>query len=390
MDRVFLHVDMDAFFASVEQHDNPVLRGKSVVVGSPADQRGVVAAASYEARKFGIHSAMPSGEATRRCPDVIFVRPRMKRYQEVSQQVFQIFEHFTPLVEPLSVDEAFLDVTGSEKLFGSGVEIGEQIRRTIREKTGLTASVGVAPNKFLAKLASDMDKPDGLTLVPFSREAIVDFLAPLSVGRIWGVGAVTQQHLEADGIRTIGDLQQVGLATLVQTVGEHSAGHLRRLAYGEDDREIVTEHEEKSISKEHTFAKDVMSRDVLDGVLLSLIDEVGCTLREKQKFATVVRLKLRWQGFKTITRQRRLEVPCCDAFGLRHAAMALLSKDPISQPVRLIGVGVSGLCERPSEQLSLFDDAPQDREKRETLSRSVDALQEKFGRAAIGRASGQR
>jgi DNA polymerase-4 len=388
MDRVFLHVDMDAFFASVEQHDNPSLRGKPVIVGGPAEQRGVVAAASYEVRKFGVHSAMPSGEAARRCPDAIFVRPRMKRYREVSQQVFEIFERFTPLVEPISVDEAFLDVTGSERLFGSGVEIGESIRRAIVEETGLTASVGVAPNKFLAKLASDMDKPDGLTLVPFSREAIVAFLAPLSVGRIWGVGAVTQKSLEAAGIRTIGDLQNASLGTLVRVVGEHSTGHLKRLAYGEDDREIVTEHEEKSISKEHTFARDVVDRDVLEGVLLTLVDSVGSTLREKQKYAGVIRLKLRWQGFTTVTRQRQLESPCCDAFGLRHAALALLSKEEISQPVRLIGIGVSRLCDRPVEQLSLFDDGGQTREKRETLSRSVDALQERFGSGAIGRGSG--
>ena len=219
MDRVFLHVDMDAFFASVEQHDNPELRGKPVIVGAPADRRGVVAAASYEARTFGIHSAMPSGEAARLCPHAVFVRPNMKRYKQVSSQIFEIFERFTPLVEPLSVDEAFLDVTGSERLFGSGVEIGERIRQVILEELGLTASVGVAPNKFLAKLASDMDKPDGLTLVPFSREAIIAFLAPLSVDRIWGVGAVTQKRLDEKGIRTIADLQSADLVSLVSIVG---------------------------------------------------------------------------------------------------------------------------------------------------------------------------
>jgi len=385
MDRVFLHVDMDAFFASVEQHDNPELRGKPVVVGSPADQRGVVSAASYEARKFGIHSAMPSGEAARRCPEAIFVRPRMKRYKEVSSAIFEIFERFTPLVEPLSVDEAFLDVTGSEKLFGSAVEIGQQIRRAILDETGLTASVGVAPNKFLAKLASDMDKPDGLTMVPFAKEAIIEFLAPLPVGRIWGVGAVTQQNLEAKGIRTIGDLQRATLATLVSIVGEHSTGHLKRLAHGEDDRDIVTDREEKSISKEHTFSKDVLDRDTLEGVLLTLIDEVSTLLREKEKFAGVLRLKLRWQGFKTITRQRQLKPACCDAFSLRRAAKALLSSEAISRPVRLIGIGVSDLCDRPSEQLSLFDDDSGVREKQENLSRSVDSLRTKYGTPSIGR-----
>jgi len=390
MDRVILHVDMDAFFASVEQHDNPALRGKPVLVGAPADQRGVVAAASYEARKFGVHSAMPSQEAARRCPTAVFVRPNMKRYQEVSQQILTIFERFTPLVEPLSVDEAFLDVTGSEKLFGSGVEIGEQIRRAIRDELGLTASVGVAPNKFLAKLASDMNKPDGLTRVPFTRDAIIAFLAPLPVGRMWGVGAVTGQHLEACGIRTIGDLQTASPATLIRAVGEHSTGHLKKLAFGDDPREIVTEHEEKSIAKEHTFPKDVQARPLLERTLLSLVDEVGTTLRRKGKYATVVRLKLRWQGFRTITRQHQMHPPSCDAFSLRRAAMALLQREEISQPVRLIGVSVSGLCDRPSVQLDLFDEDAQGREKREQLSRSVDALRSKYGAPAIGRAEEER
>jgi DNA polymerase IV len=388
MDHVFLHVDMDAFFASVEQHDRPELRGKPVIVGSPAEQRGVVAAASYEARQFGIHSAMPSGEAARRCPAAVFVKPNMKRYQRVSQQVFRIFERFTPLVEPLSVDEAFLDVTGSEQLFGAGVEIGEAIRRAIRTETGLTASVGVAPNKFLAKLASDMDKPDGLTLVPFSREAIVEFLAPLPVGRIWGVGGVTQKLLESIGISTVGDLQHAQMQILISTVGEHSAAHLKHLAYGEDAREIVMEHAEKSISKERTFPKDVVNPAILRQTLLSLVDEVGVLLREKGRYAGVVRMKLRWQGFKTITRQQQLKPACCDAFSLRRAALALFQNETISQPVRLIGVGVSGLCDRPAEQLSLFDEDSEDREKKEHLSRSVDALRAKFGDAAVGRVRG--
>ena len=385
MKRVFLHVDMDAFFASVEQHDNPALRGKPVIVGSPADQRGVVAAASYEARKFGVHSAMPSGEAARRCPQAIFVPPNGKRYSEVSRQIFGIFERFTPLVEPLSVDEAFLDVTGSEKLFGSGLEIAEQIRAAIKAETGLTASVGVAPNKFLAKLASDMNKPDGVTVVPLEREAILAFLAPLPVGRIWGVGAVTQKHLEGGGIRTVSELQRIPTPKLARLVGEHAAEHLQRLARGEDAREIVTEREEKSISKEHTFPKDVKDVKVLEETLLSLIDEVGTQLRAKGRYAGVIRLKLRWQGFQTITRQRQLRPPCCDAFGLRRAALAIFNDEPIKQPVRLIGIGVSGLCDRPAEQLGLFDDSVQARLRRELLSRSVDDLQEKFGRGAVGR-----
>ncbi len=386
MDKVFLHVDMDAFFASVEQHDKPELRGKPVIVGSPANQRGVVAAASYEVRKFGVHSAMPSGEAARRCPQAIFVRSNMKRYKEVSKQVFEIFERFTPLVEPLSIDEAFLDVTGAENLFGSGVEIGEKIRQAIKDEIGLTASVGVAPNKFLAKLASDMDKPNGLTLVPFDKDDIIAFLAPLPVGRIWGVGAVTQKALNGAGVMTVGDLQSVELRKLVGVVGEHSASHLRELSFGRDERGIGNTVKEKSISKETTFKKDVRDREPLEHALLDLIDNVGEQLRAQEKYAEVIRLKLRWQGFKTITRQRKLNPPCCDAFSLRQAALALLEKEALLGPVRLIGVGVSGICDRKVEQLSLFGDDTQDREKKESLSRSVDALKKKYGNTSVGRA----
>ncbi len=389
MDKVFLHVDMDAFFASVEQHDNPELRGKPVIVGSPANQRGVVAAASYEVRKFGVHSAMPSGEAARRCPEAIFVPSNMKRYKEVSRQVFEIFERFTPLVEPLSIDEAFLDVTGSEKLFGSGVEIGEKIRQAIKVETGLTASVGVAPNKFLAKLASDMDKPDGLTLVPFDKDDIIAFLAPLPVGRIWGVGAVTSKALEGIDVISVGDLQRIELRTLVGVVGEHSASHLKQFSFGRDKREIGNTVKEKSISKETTFNKDVRDREPLEHALLKLIDDVGEQLRAQSKYAGVIRLKLRWQGFKTITRQRKMKPPCCDAFSLRQAALGLLEKEALLGPVRLIGIGVSGICDRKVEQLSLFDEVDDNREKKETLSRSVDALKKKYGNAAVGRAEEQ-
>jgi DNA polymerase-4 len=385
MDRVILHVDMDAFFASVEQLDHPELRGRPVVVGAPADQRGVVAAASYEARRFGIRSAMPSGEAARRCPEAVFMPPRMARYQEVSAAVFAIFERFTPLVEPLSIDEAFLDVSGSRALFGTGVDIAKAIRQAIRSETGLTATVGVAANKFLAKLASAMNKPDGLTVVPSSREDILAFLAPLPVGRIWGVGAVLQKQLNEAGIVTIGDLQQSPAAVLDPVAGRHTAEHLRRLAIGEDARELEIGREEKSISKEHTFSRDVRDAERLERMLLELVDEVGARLREHGHYAGTARLKLRWQDFKTITRQRPLEPPCCDDFNLRAAALALLQGEGVRQPVRLIGFGVSDLQEHPPAQLSLFgDDAG--REKRERLCHAVDSLRKRFGAEAPVRA----
>jgi DNA polymerase-4 len=382
--KVFLHVDMDAFFASVEQRDNPELRGRPVIVGAPPDRRGVVAAASYEARRFGIHSAMPSGEAARLCPDAVFVNSNMRRYKEVSRQVFSVFERFTPLVEPLSVDEAFLDVSGSLKLFGSGREIGEKIRAIIREELELTASVGVAPNKFLAKLASDMNKPDGLTEVPFAEDAIIEFLAPLPVERVWGVGAVTRDALHSINVRTIRDLQLADEHLLVRKLGRHSADHLKLLAYGIDSREIGHVVKERSISKETTFNRDVTSRRKLEAVLLELVDNVGAQLRAKSEYAGVIRLKLRWKGFKTITRQRKLEQPCCDAFSLRRAALSLLQKESLIKPVRLIGIGLSGLSKHRGEQLELFDDA-EDVSKKENLSHIVDKLQSRYGKEAVRR-----
>jgi len=244
--KVFLHVDMDAFFASVEQHDHPELRGKPVVVGASPDQRGVIAAASYEARKFGIHSAMPSRTAYQKCPDAVFRRGNMARYKEVSGQIMRIFESFTPLVQPLSIDEAFLDVTGAQRLFGSAEVIARKIKQTIKEQTGLNASVGVAPNMFLAKLASDLDKPDGLTLIPFAQEEIEQFLAPLPVGRIWGAGKVTQKILLENGLPTIGKLQQCPFQTLEKIVGTRTAEVFSRLACGIDEREIELETDHRS------------------------------------------------------------------------------------------------------------------------------------------------
>ncbi len=386
MNKVILHVDMDAFFAAVEQHDHPALRGRPVVVGAPADQRGVVAAASYEARRYGIHSAMPSREAARRCPAAVFVPPRPARYQEVSAAVFAVFDRYTPFVEPLSIDEAFLDVSGAKTLFGDGPTMAAAIRQDITAATGLTASVGVAPNKFLAKLASDMNKPDGITVVPDTREGIIAFLRPLPVSRIWGVGTVLQQRLGTAGITTVGDLQDSPLARLGHIVGPHAAEHLLRLAFGEDAREVETAHEEKSFSREHTFSRDVREMARLERTLLDLIDDVGRRLRAHGRYAGQVRLKLRWQGFQTLTRQRRLEACCCDDSSLREAALLLLHAEPVRRPVRLIGFGVGELCDRPRQQLSLFGDETEAREKRERLSRSVDSLRQRFGPDALGRA----
>lgn len=386
MPRTFLHVDMDAFYASVEQRDHPEWRGKPVVVGAPPDRRGVVAACSYEARKCGIRSAMPSREAGRLCPHAVFVPPNMQRYAAVSREVFAIFERFTPLIEPLSIDEAFLDVTGARRLFGDGPRIAALIKEAVRRETELTASVGVAPNMFLAKLCSEMGKPDGLKVAPDTDEEIRRFLAPLPVGRLWGVGPVTAQRLQSARLCTIGDLQSASADRLAGLLGTSAARHIRQLAFGHDAREVETDRREKSISREHTFDEDCRDADVLEETLCELVEDVGAQLRAAGLSASVVRLKLRWQGFVTITRQKALPQPVFDDYTLRAEALALFRAEPLAGPVRLIGVGVSRLSAGAGVQLSFLDGDSPGRERREKLSRAVDTVRQRFGSAAIGRA----
>lgn len=388
-EKTILHIDMDAFFAAVEVHDRPELKGKPVVIGSPPDKRGVVSTCSYEARKFGIHSAMPSRTAFKLCPHAVFLPPDMKRYHEVSEQIMEIFRRFTPLVEPLSCDEAFLDVTGARYLFGDGPEIARKIKTAVLEETGLTCSVGVAPNMFLAKIASDLNKPDGLTVVPTSEKLIAAFLAPLPVRRMWGAGKKTQAILEAHRIRTIGDLQTVDPVKLAAWIGESSAASFRQLAFGIDDRVLETESEEKSISNENTFDEDLTDPKEIESALLDLADKVGTRLRLAGFYAATAQIKLRWSDFSTITRQRRLDPPCCDDITLREAALELFRKEILHSAVRLIGFGVSGLrLTADTPQLDLFQSPEkQTSTKRETLSRAVDRIRVKFGRKSIQRGS---
>ena len=376
---------MDAFFAAVEQRDRPELRGKPVIVGAPPDQRGVVSTCSYEARVFGVHSAMPSREAYRRCPQGIFVPPDMVRYDEASSQVFAIFERFSPLIEPISIDEAFVDVTGARTLFGDGRAIAEKMRAAIRAEVGLTASIGVACNKFLAKLASEKAKPDGLFVVPEERAEILRFLAAHKIGALWGVGKVTEEALVRAGFRTVEDIQNADPAYLARVAGEGLAAHLLALAFGEDAREVETVSEEKSLSREHTFLTDCGDREAVREVLKGLADEVGRRVRAHGHFATVGRLKLRWADFRTITRQAPFAAAVCDDYSFRALALRLFDAEKLVQPVRLVGFGVSGFCEGRREQLMLFDEAPAAREKRERLCRTVDALCEKLGRGAVVR-----
>ncbi len=387
--KTILHVDMDAFFAAVEIHDNPELKGKPIIVGSPRDKRGVVSTCSYEARKYGIHSGMPTRTAAQRCPNAIFLPVRMARYQSVSAQIMNVFQNFTPFVQPISCDEAFLDVTGSLHLFGDGPKIAKKIKTAIRQETGLTCSVGIAPNLFLAKIASDINKPDGITLVPFSEKQIPPFLAPLPVKRMWGAGKKMQAILKSHNIHTLGDLQNADPKQLTTWIGENAANSFRRRAFGIDDRPLVTETKEKSISNETTFPEDQHNQKPIEAALLDLADKVGTRLRKAGYYANTAQIKIRWTNFTTITRQRRLDPPACDDQTLRETALELLRKEGIHSTVRLIGFAVTGLRETDeTPQLDLFQTSEkQTTKKRETLSRAVDTIRDRFGIKSIRRGS---
>ncbi|HZY90954.1 MAG TPA: DNA polymerase IV [Gemmataceae bacterium] len=377
-----LHVDMDAFYASVEQRDRPELRGQPVIVGG-VGSRGVVSAASYEARPFGVHSAMPMSAARRLCPQAAFLPPRMGYYARVSQQLRDVFLSFTPLVEPLSLDEAFLDVRGCEGLFGHAPQIARQIKGRIQAETGLTASVGVAPNKFLAKLASDLGKPDGLVVVPAGGAAA--FLGPLPVGRVWGVGAKAEGRLHALGVRTVGQLAALPEKALVGHFGELGR-HLWRLARGEDGRAVVPDAAAKSVSTETTFARDIGDREALRSWLLGLTDHLAGRLRHAGLRARTVEVKVRSSDFRTRQRAQALGQATNATDVLWQAARRLLDRGLTDDvlPVRLLGVGASRLTREGVVQGDLFDGG---RRKQEALDQTIDAIRGQFGGAAIRRGS---
>lgn len=383
-----LHLDMDAFYAAVEVLDFPELKGKPVVVGSPPDKRGVVSTASYEARRFGIHSAMPSRTAGKLCPHAVFRPVRMDRYVEVSHQVMSVVESFTPVVEQVSVDEAFLDVRGVMRRWKSGRALAEALKARIRQDIHLTCSVGVAPNKYLAKLASDLHKPDGLTVAPSDPADIPAFLAPLPVGRIWGVGKVTEARLAECGIMTMGDVQRMDPAVLRGYLGAHSAAHIHALAFGLDDRPVVTEYEAKSISSETTFDEDCTDMEVVRQVLVSLAEQVGARLRGESAHARVGHIKVRRGDFSTLTRQRPFTRVTRTDRDLVQCALHLWTVLRMQGPIRLIGFGVSGLGEggvsQPELGLGPFTRDP-DPVKAERLDGAVDAVRKRFGSEAIRR-----
>lgn len=371
-----IHLDMDAFYPAVEVLDNPHLKGKPVIVGGSLE-RGVVSSASYEARSFGIHSAQPMATAARLCPQAVFLRVRMKRYQAVSGEIFEIFHRFTPLVEPLSIDEAFLDVTGSRRLFGDAVRIAKQIKATTLKEIGLTVSAGVAPSKFVAKIASDMEKPDGLTVVPPG--GVRQFLDPLPVSKMWGVGKVTQKTLARLKIHTFKDLRSASADALLKALGR-SGVHIRELAMGLDERDVVVAREPKSLGHEQTFMKDLTDWDESKKALLTLAYKVGKRLRRNGLKGRTLSLKVKYSNFKQVTRADTIKHPTDDGFQIYTTACALLTKtDAGKRPVRLLGISLSGFgLADDQEQQDLFArDAP--RQDRGSVNRAMDRIMEKHG-----------
>ncbi|MGB0716100.1 MAG: DNA polymerase IV [Phycisphaerae bacterium] len=377
--RVIGHVDMDAFYAAIEQRDNPELAGKPVLVGGSPDGRGVVSTASYEARPFGCRSAMPMAQAIRLCPHAVVVRTRMERYVDVSREVFDVLHQFTPVIEGLSIDEAFLDLTASQRLHGPPETMATKIREAIFNRVGLTCSVGMAPNKFIAKLASEANKPDGQVII--RRGEIRDFLDPLPIGNMWGIGRVGEERMKRSGIHTFLDLRTTPMPTLVARFGEH-AEKLQRLAMGLDDRPVAVERDVKSISHETTFARDVADAEHLRSVVLDFAEQTAARLRSKKLLATTVNVKLRTPDFRTYSRQKTLPHPTNATAPIQSCALQLFDAwlQPGHRPLRLIGVGLTGLSLASEVQLDLFEDG-EDLQ----LDTTLDEIRLKFGKAAIKR-----
>jgi nucleotidyltransferase/DNA polymerase involved in DNA repair len=384
--RFIVHVDMDAFYAAVEQLDNPACKGKPVIVGADPKEgmgRGVVAACSYEARKLGIRSALPISRAWKLCPQGVFVRPRMKRYVEVSHQVMDVFRRYTDLVEPLSIDEAFLDITGSVALLGKPEDIARSIKDDVRTVTSLTASVGLAPNKFLAKIASDLRKPDAFVIV---REGEIEaFLRDLPISRLWGVGPKTEQRLHEMGFRTIGQVAMATRESLVRSLGSLGE-HLYQLSRGHDERPVVPNWEPKSVSSETTFDEDTSDRELLVRTILDLSDHVAERLRKDNYRTRRVTLKLRYSSFSTHTKQHSLDKLIQTGEEIATVARDLFRQFSLKQKIRLIGVSAGDLQRdgKEPQQLGLF---PDPRNVNEKLSRTVDEIREKFGKDVLRRGS---
>lgn len=397
-----LHVDMDAFFVAVERLDRPDLHGRPVIVGG-SGARGVVAAASYEARAYGVHSAMPSVRARRLCPQAVFVDGRHDRYTEVSRAVMAVFRSFTPLVEPISLDEAFLDVTGSQRLHGPAPAIAADIRARVHDEIGITCSVGVAPIKFVAKLASEAAKPratprgpaPGLGVKVVPADEVLGFLHPLPARALWGVGPATLTRLERLGVATVGDIAALRLDRLTSAIGQAAGTHLHALANGVDDREVVADRRPKSIGHEETFATDLHERADLEREVVRLADSVGARLRVHDLAGRTVNIKVRFHDFRTITRSVTRPEPIDSGHAIAGAARSLLDVVDPASGVRLLGVSVSGLVTGATRQLTLDDAAQADRagaggdedSRWSDASEAMDQIRDRFGPASIGPAS---
>jgi len=375
-----IHIDMDCFFAAVEVKDNPDLAGKPVIVGALPGTRGVVAACSYEAREFGVHSAMPISKAVKKCPDGIYLKPRGHRYEEESQKIMNIFSHYTPLVEPLSLDEAFLDVSDSHRLFGTSVEIGQTIKRRTREELGLIASVGIAPTKFVAKIASDIGKPDGFVVV--NESEVFNFIWPLDARKIWGVGKATRKKLEDFELKTIGDIAAFPVEELERIFGK-TGRHFHNLSRNIDTSTVNPVTDRKQVSNEYTFSSDTDDKREIERVLLALSDKVAGRLLEKGLKGRTVTLKLRNEAFKTITRSHTLNRPIMSGEEIYIEAKNLLRTEGFEgQKIRLIGVSVSGF--ESGDQISLFENVSAQKNKVEEV---IADIRERFGKGSITRAS---
>jgi DNA polymerase-4 len=381
---MILHIDMDAFYASVEQLDDPRLKNKCVIVGGTSN-RGVVSAASYEARQFGIHSAMPIYQAKQKCPHGIFVPPRMDRYKEVSKKVMALLRDFSPLVEPVSIDEAYLDITGCQRLFGEPQEIAWEIKRKIKETVHLTCSVGVAPNKFLAKIASDMQKPNGLTLI--LPHQVATFIDSLPVKKVPGVGKKMLHQLKLLGIRTLGDVQRLPEKSLVKHLGKFGK-RLRALSSGSDDSLVTPHAPHKSISSERTLAADTRDAKLLKRYLLSQSGEVARQLRQAGLRAKTITLKIKDADFKTVTRRTTIAVPTQSSKTIYKHAAGMLDDYKTAKKIRLVGVGTSGFTSvTASVQMGLFDTRKETANNWEKIDNTLDSISKKFGKDVVGRAA---
>ena len=381
---MILHVDMDAFFASVEQRDNPFLRGKPIAVGGTSN-RSVVATASYEARKLGIHSAMPMFQALERCPDLIIVKPDKKKYKQISLSIMELLREYTPCVEPVSIDEAFLDVTGCNRISGPPETIAQSIKTHMVKKVGLTCSLGVAPVKFLAKIASDMNKPNGITHI--HRQDIQAFINRLAIHKVPGVGKNAMDKMKLLGIETLGDVRRFKPELLVGKFGKFGL-RLAELSRGIDGSQVVVQEKRKSISSESTLDMDITNEDSIKKELLRHAQIVGHDLRKHRLFAATIFIKFKFSDFSQMTRQIKVDPPMCASSAIYETAMALAKNFNIEKPIRLIGLGGSSLTEtRPRNQMDLFQTVAPPSEKWEKVDKTVDAITKKFGHGIVTKAS---